>query len=348
MRRSVRIYTERVRASVRGLRGAEERKSVKRRRGRGEGRVEVRATQGSQANTQRDAMQTRMYAIQIVAESRQVRVDEKWAREVGREEALILNGKKNELVKRVVQCAQRTEQAENGPKGEEERKKPRPTATGRLRARVRNESPSTEGEARERGLSELWSRSTSRARRRHLFVPTMCGTLVVHTVLQLLDAPRAPLEGNHRFAKRAASFDEHSSPRPPPGSTAAGHLSAHMLRFRAHSPATSQGSGDEGERRGTAVLTFLAQEDRVGRCWTMQGGPARGTESSRAGRRVVQGSSWRQLFRLRLTRDRQALLSEAQVVCEERHCCLPAVQGRIAFSPSLPLPFALSLASPHV
>lgn len=44
----------------------------------------------------------------------------------------------------------------------------------------------------------------------------------------------------------------------------------------------------------------------------------------------------------------QALLSEAQVVCEERHCCLPAVQGRIAFSPSLPLPFALSLASPHV
>lgn len=64
---------------------------MKRRRGRGEGRVEVRATQGSQANTQRDAMQTRMYAIQIVAESRQVRVDEKWAREVGREEALILS-----------------------------------------------------------------------------------------------------------------------------------------------------------------------------------------------------------------------------------------------------------------
>ncbi|CDR39334.1 RHTO0S04e04060g1_1 [Rhodotorula toruloides] len=98
----------------------------------------------------------------------------------------------------------------------------------------------------------------------------MCGTLVVHTVLQVLDAH------SHRLAKRAASFDEHSSPRPPPGSTAAGHLSAHMLRFRAHSPATSQGSGDEGERRGTAVLTFLAQEDRVGRCWTMQGGPARG------------------------------------------------------------------------
>ncbi|KAK4332322.1 hypothetical protein RTBOTA2_000461 [Rhodotorula toruloides] len=92
----------------------------------------------------------------------------------------------------------------------------------------------------------------------------------VHTVLQVLDAH------SHRLAKRAASFDEHSSPRPPPGSTAAGHLSAHMLRFRAHSPATSQGSGDEGERRGTAVLTFLAHEDRIGQCGIMQDGPAQG------------------------------------------------------------------------
>lgn len=67
-------------------------------------------------------------------------------------------------------------------------------------------------------------------------------------------APRCALllEGFKLPASEASCVvrREDLNPRPLAGSVAAGHLSAHMLRFRAHSPATSQGSGSRGSGEG--------------------------------------------------------------------------------------------------